>query len=106
MQSRALIAAAGKESVFWLFCLRAAILRANEAGAPKIKRACPRLLRSDPQRGLKMSNASTLNQGINERTRLINPSCRLPGLSIPELYLRYMQAEKGATTRVDSPYYF
>jgi hypothetical protein len=104
----ALIAAASTESVFWLSCLRAAILRANEAGAPRRKRACPRLLSNDPQRGLKMSNTSTLIQGIKERIKLTGPSCRLPGLSIPELYLRYMQAEKGAYYRstVNTPSYW
>jgi len=75
----------------------AAILRANEAGEPRRKRACPRLLSSVPQRGLNMSNTSTLTQGINERIRLTGPNWRLPGLFIPELYLRDMQDEKGAT---------
>jgi len=82
------------------------MLKANEAGAPRRKRTCPRLLSSVPQRGLNKSNKSTLIQGINERIRLIVPSCRLSGLFISELYLRYMLAEKGVATRADRPYYF
>lgn len=100
MQSSALIAAASAESFFWLSCLRAARLKASEAGAPRRKRTCPRLLSSDPQRGLKIINTSTLIQGTNERIRLIDPSCRLPGLFMSELYLRYREAEKGASTRI------
>jgi hypothetical protein len=100
MQSSALIAAASAESAFWLSFLRAAMLKANEAGAPRRKRTCPRLLSSDPQRGLKITNTSKLIQGTNERIRLIGPSCRLSGLFIAELYLRYREAEKGATTRI------
>ena len=80
------------------------MLKANEAGAPRRKRTCPRLLSSVPQRGLNKSNKSTLIQGINERIRLIVPSCRLSGLFISELYLRYRQVKRDATTRADSLY--
>ncbi len=77
MQSRALIATASAENAFWLPCLRAAMLKANEAGAPRRKRTCPRLLSSVPQRGLNKSNKSTLIQGINERIRLIGPQLQI-----------------------------
>jgi len=81
-------AAARAAGIFRLSLLRAIRLKSNDAGPPRRKRACPRLLNSDPQRGLKTSSAITLSQGMRERRRLAVPSGLWFFSSIFALYKR------------------